>query len=262
MSEGTRSAVIRDAFADLGESAADDLRDDFNMVGTAYSLRKLRSRGFEPKVVVDIGAYVGGWTRMVKTVFPNCNVLMVEAQPEKERVLREVEEQYAGSVQTALQLLGPEEARDVLFHTMDMGSSVFEEHSNYPRKPTFLPMCTLDRLLEEEKLERPELLKVDVQGYELEVLKGGKHALSNAQVVILEVALLNYNESAPLVHEVLGFMAERGFVLYDIGEIIKSHAHLAVIQVDAIFIREDSRWRPAHFDFNETRVKASVHAEW
>jgi hypothetical protein len=47
---------------------------------------------------------------------------------------------------------------------------------------------------------------------ELECLRGGEATLAMAEVVQLEVALLNYNEGAPLAAETIAFMDGHGFV--------------------------------------------------
>ncbi len=58
-------------------------------------------------------------------------------------------------------------------------------------------------------------MKLDVQGYEIEVMKGGNIALTNSEAVLMEVALLEYNRGAPLINEVFEFMSSFGFVPYD-----------------------------------------------
>ena len=80
-------------------------------------------------------------------------------------------------------------------------------------------MTTLDSLLSEFNLQGPLLLKLDIQGFELEVLRGSRIALDFAEFVLLEVSTLNYNRGAPLVAEVLDFMNQRGFVLFDIADL-------------------------------------------
>ncbi|MEQ1554978.1 MAG: hypothetical protein ABL929_12405, partial [Ferruginibacter sp.] len=49
-----------------------------------WSLQNLKKKGFNPTQVVDIGAYEGGWTKDFLEVYPQSNILMIEAQPQKE----------------------------------------------------------------------------------------------------------------------------------------------------------------------------------
>ncbi len=87
------------------------------------------------------------------------------------------------------------------------------------------------------------LLKVDVQGYELEVLRGGTRTLALAEVVLLEVSLLEYNQGAPLMPEVVAFMASAGFVPYDVCGQFRRETDNALCQIDIMFVRRESALR-------------------
>ena len=94
----------------------------------------------------------------------------------------------------------------------------------------------------------PFLLKLDVQGYEIEVLKGGARALAEAEAFLLEVPLLQYNEGAPLFAEVVEFMKDAGFVAFDICGQVRRETDGALFQVDILFVPERSALR-AHMAF-------------
>jgi len=89
-------------------------------------------------------------------------------------------------------------------------------------------------------VESPVFLKVDTQGYELEILKGSKKLLPDIEAILLEVAIIEINEGAPLLHEVLGFLKSIGFVTYDILEIHRRPLDQALNQIDILFLRENS----------------------
>jgi hypothetical protein len=102
---------------------------------------------------------------------------------------------------------------------------------------------TLDAVLASRGL-KVDFLKLDVQGYELDVLKGGEHVLSQSEAVLLEASLVPTNAGAPLVSDVVRFMDERGFRLVDVcGEIRRRDGVLW--QVDLLFLRTTSRLLPA-----------------
>src|SRR2546422_465251 len=86
-------------------------------------------------------------------------------------------------------------------------------------------------------------LKLDVQGYELEVLRGAERTLTATDVVLMEVSLLQYNAGAPLFAEVTAFMKAIGFVVYDICGQLRRAADEALFQADLLFVREDSTLR-------------------
>jgi hypothetical protein len=120
-------------------------------------------------------------------------------------------------------------------------------------------MTTLDEVAGRAALEGPYFLKLDVQGYELEVLRGGTKLLRECGAILMEVALLEYNESAPLVSEVVAFMKERGFVLYDICGQSRREVDGALFQADLIFVPIESPLRaPKPFWLAEPGAKATL----
>ena len=77
-----------------------------------------------------------------------------------------------GFITAELALLGAQNGAVVEFIEMETGSSVDEERSYYNRRKVYKVTKTLDDLLTERHAPAVDLLKLDVQGYELEVLKG------------------------------------------------------------------------------------------
>lgn len=72
---------------------------------------------------------------------------------------------------------------------------------------------TLDSFLNEHKINTSEynFLNIDVQGFELEVLKGGYNTLNNIDAMILEINRDEVYEGCPMVEEIDLFLAEAGF---------------------------------------------------
>ena len=87
-----------------------------------------------------------------------------------------------------------------------------------------------------------------MQGSELDILERGQTALAAAEVVQLEVALLQYNEGAPLAHKVIEFMVSKGFLFFDIGGFVRPKP-LNLVQMDVLFVKKDSNLRQNFFDF-------------
>src|SRR5207249_1849771 len=100
--------------------------------------------GFRPRFAVDVGAYHGLWTKRFKAIFPDCGVVMVEAQEEKRYILDYVCQSFAGDVTYHIALLSSSEGEAVPFVEMETGSSVFEEASPCPRKLIHKTSRTLD----------------------------------------------------------------------------------------------------------------------
>jgi hypothetical protein len=104
-------------------------------------------------------------------------------------------------------------------------------------------MTSIDALIEWGYCQPPELLKLDVQGYELEILEGYKRHFDACQVIQSEISLVPIIEGAPLLHDVVNYLHERRFVMFDVDELIRAPSDGAVWQIDALFCRMDSRLR-------------------
>jgi FkbM family methyltransferase len=206
-----------------------------------WGLENLKRCGFCPASVIDVGACIGEWTKGARAIWPEAKYLMIEPQPNRQERLRSMCDE-----RVALQsvLLGSVESDAVPFHMDDLGgSSVLEQFQQKCPITTTLPMKTLDSVTAGHKLGGPILLKADVQGYELDVLRGAGQTLLDVEVVLLEVSLLPYNIGAPLFSEVVAFMAERRFLVYDFCSVHRRQSDDAAFQVDVLFAREDSALR-------------------
>jgi FkbM family methyltransferase len=210
------------------------------------SLHNLARNGYQPALVIDVGAHKGDWTLLAAGEFPAARLVMVEADREREPRLREVVGLLPGRVGLTMTLLGPEARADVRFFSMGMGSSVMEELTSAPRTEQHLPMQTLDAVVAASggaPAGAPVLLKLDVQGYELEVLRGGTQTLAASDVLIAELSLLEYNRGAPLMNEVIAYLDARGFVPYDLAGTVRRYEDSALFQVDMVFVRKDHALR-------------------
>ena len=206
-----------------------------------WSLENLRRCGFRPKNVIDIGAFRGEWTERTRAIWPEAKYLMIEPQPNRQDRLRSMCNE---SVSLESVVLGSVESEAVPFHMDDLGgSSVLEQLQDKCAATESLPMKTLDKVVAERKLVGPILLKADVQGYELEVLRGANGTLRQVEIILLEVSMLPYNIGAPLFADVVHFMTERRFLVYDICDLHRRQSDEAAFQVDMLFAREDSMLR-------------------
>src|SRR5229473_6729914 len=87
----------------------------FQVPDTEHSLRRMKRTGFDPHHVIDVGAYVGDWTRTCKEVFPQARVLMIEPQVSKLPELNSVASELK-NVEVRAVLLGAKEEQHVRFY--------------------------------------------------------------------------------------------------------------------------------------------------
>ncbi|MBW8785246.1 MAG: FkbM family methyltransferase [Novosphingobium sp.] len=207
--------------------------------------RRLTGKGYRPSGIIDVGAYRGEWTRLAPRVFRDVPTLMVEAQGGKIPHLERVCSELAG-VTYVNAALSSEPGKEVVFHEMETGSSLLHENSNVAAREVRMVTQTLDGIA--AAVPAPLFLKIDVQGAELMVLAGATATLDRADLVQLEIAVLEYNRGAPTMREVLDYMDARGFAPYDLaGWSRPDGVHL--VQIDLLFTRKDSSLRPRQFTF-------------
>jgi FkbM family methyltransferase len=199
-------------------------------------LRSLAGRGFSPQTIVDVGAYEGGWSKSAKTIWPNSTIIMFEPNTAKTSMLSKLASTLNGKLFT--DLLGARSGEMVSFNLMETGSSIMNERSSISRKTETRILSTLDSF--SANFQSPGLLKIDAQGYELEILKGAANSIKLFDAVLLEIALIEINEGAPLLHDVTAFMDELNFVACEVLETHRRPLDHAMSQIDMIFVRKGS----------------------
>lgn len=102
-----------------------------------------------------------------------------------------------------------------------------------------VPVVPLDHYVEAEKLPAPDLIKLDVQGYELAILEGGLRCLQAARFVISEVSFIPFYQGQPLFADVVAFMDQQGFELCALG--VDTPLGQELMQTDGLFARKGSR---------------------
>ena len=192
-------------------------------------LAYLRASGVELRRVLDLGAFEGKWTMLLKKVYPEAKVLMVDANTDKEPFLRPL-----GDFRIAV--LGEVDGREVdYFKCLDgdagSGNGIYRENTGYKFGAEKRRCVTLSTLLGSD--EGYDLIKMDIQGAELDVIRGGLPIIRNSRFLLLELQTHNYNLGAPHLEEVVAFLHGEGFGVVDIVDLMYSGDKL--IQVDVLF---------------------------
>jgi len=194
----------------------------------------LISKYFIPSKVLDIGANVGQFHQLFKTWYPSSYVYSVEASEDCEKYLQEITNDYYIGL-----LAENEDEYD--FHIIShdplcTGMSLYKENTEiWDHYSTSVKKkgITLDKLFENQEFD---LIKIDVQGAEIDVMNGGKNLCQKAKGIILEVSLTQYNENAPLYDEVISYM---GSINFKVAEILDTTKNEKSHQQDILFINQN-----------------------
>ena len=210
-----------------------------------WSIANMKRNGLQVKEVIDVGAYKGEFTRDVLKIYPDARYLMVEANPEREIDIKNfIASRNNSNLFYEMALLASESGRQQGFSVMDVASSALEEHHATGAKRVVLPTKTLDEVAASQGFTSVSFIKLDVQGYELEILKGGSKVMQTADAVLLEVSLMDIHKNVPLLRDALNFMFDRGLVAYDICSLAaRRPLDMALWQTDVLFVRENGALR-------------------
>jgi len=209
-------------------------------------LEDIRARGFTPKGIIDVGANRGNWTRMALSVFPNAKVIMIEPQQEMQKALKELCDEIQG-IEFIQAGAGKEKGQLVLTIWEDLaGSSFLPETSNEKLregKQRITPIITINEAIEDREDFSPDLVKLDIQGFELEALKGATSLFGKTQLFILETSLYQFMPKMPSTADCIQFMADHGYEFYDVTEYLRRPLDGALGQIDLAFALRDGDLR-------------------
>ena len=195
---------------------------------------------FSPRVIYDIGAHQGKWSTEVSALFPNAKIFMFEANPANEQNL-------VGSASSyVIAALSDQDGQKRQFFTpktgSNTGSSLYKAQNVDFRDDNleilFVETRRLDSLVKDKMLPRPDFMKLDVQGSELEVLRGAGDLLSDCRGIIAELSFVQGNEGAPQAGAVLSGIEALGFGCVDLCKARRTVIG-SVCEVDLLFVNKE-----------------------
>tara|TARA_B100001287_G_scaffold274667_1_gene280444 strand:- start:2289 stop:2966 length:678 start_codon:yes stop_codon:yes gene_type:complete len=182
------------------------------------------------KNVLDIGAASGDWSSHVKKLNPDAKFTLIEPNKlhnERLRSLGKVHNVYLSDEVTERDFYV---CKDPFQQT---GNGFYKEKSNVPFDKTTVKTQLLDTILQGEKFD---LIKLDVQGAEIEVIKGGMLTVQNAKWLQVEVPVFQYNIGSPSMYNLLGNLKAIGFYPFDIAQAL---FNVRCLYIDYIFVNRN-----------------------
>lgn len=182
------------------------------------------------KNVLDIGAASGDWSSHVKKLNPDAKFTLIEPNKlhnERLRSLGKVHNVYLSDEVTERDFYI---CKDPFQQT---GNGFYKEKSNVPFDKTTVKTQLLDTILQGEKFD---LIKLDVQGAEIEVIKGGMLTVQNAKWLQVEVPVFQYNIGSPSMYNLLGNLKAIGFYPFDIAQAL---FNVRCLYIDYIFVNRN-----------------------
>lgn len=250
--------MIKKAILGLFDTLGYELRPRGGRGSLAGVLRHAGGVGLVPATVIDVGAAYGDFTRTCSTVFRQARFLMIEPLDEYGPHLAEICRTVPNATIAAVAATSEAGERTINVHPDLVGSSFYRENedSDVNGAPRQVRAETLDGLAEDTGAQPPFLVKIDVQGAELDVLEGAGSVLAESQFVVLEVSFFRFFEGAPLFHDVVSYMNSKGFVVYEVFGMSYRPLDGALAQADVVFIPEGGAFRAHHHYATRTQREA------
>jgi len=182
-------------------------------------LEKLKADGVNPAVIYDIGAAVLHWTKNAKRVWPNAKIIAFDG-------VRELKQFFVDhTIDHSIEVFTDVDGKDIVFYEDPI---CLGGNSYYRENPTFSPAATkiyndasgkkrtgmtIDSVVLKNNFPLPDFVKMDVQGAEIDVLRGMTNTLKYVKHLIVELQHVEYNLGAKGVAVSTPIIQSLGFQL-------------------------------------------------
>jgi FkbM family methyltransferase len=198
------------------------------------------------KTVIDIGANVGEFTTIFAEVFPDARIYAFEPLPDCFAQLSKVARRYQGRVKEFDIALGAQQGSFEFHRSAWAPASSFREMNklhklNYPHsagsKTVKVNLETLDKIFSNIDLKKNVFIKMDVQGFEDEVIKGGYDVINRAQILVIECSLQQTYVDEPMFDGIYQLLHPMGFEYRGALKQSIRNDDQSFLQADCIFIK-------------------------
>ena len=239
------SPSIKETLRSLAEATGHEVRNT-----NVYTSPKLRHRllfsQLQIDLVVDVGANTGQFARQCRAAGYRGKLISFEPSAAAHAsLLQSAAADPLWNVADRMALGAPTGETEINIAANSFSSSILpmlDSHLSAAPESRYLhkekvPLRRLDDVLPSDNSSRRIFLKLDVQGYESQVLAGATQLLSQTLAVQLEMSLLPLYKGETLMPEICAMMAHNGFELWDLEPSFRNPTTGRLLQIDGIFTR-------------------------
>lgn len=195
-------------------------------------------------VFIDGGANNGTTIVKINNMFPKSKIIAFEPVPE---VAKSIKFKDNNLVKIFTKALGNKDEKITFLVNKNSFTSSFLEPGLIKRynpglgdlvKKIQVDCMKIDSLVEKKIIPQPDIIKLDLQGYELEAIRGAKNTLPNVKIIYSEIEFVKYYKNQALFHDISTFLEKNNFSLFNFYGLY-THDDGQLIAGDAIFINNN-----------------------
>lgn len=223
----------------------------YQLIKVPYSNRKIKSGSYKwlqdlnINTILDIGANEGQFTKVITQILPGVQVYSFEPLKVAYEIFKS---QFKGNnkIEIFNFALGDEDKQSSIYKNEFSASSsviamteLLKEAFPFSRSVTEekITIKRLDDFSYNLNLNKEILMKIDVQGFELNVLKGAENTLRDVKLIIVETSFFELYQKQPLFKDVYNYLIRNGFNYFGSLEQIYDERDGKILQSDSIFLR-------------------------
>lgn len=228
------------------------IRDLFNTIGADVSRfpqaasQMIWLKELNINTIVDVGANLGQFVKKIVKVLPHSKVLCFEPLPEEFQKLKRI---FKNNPNFSIKnyALGNSTGK-MYFHKSKFSPSssvlnMSDIHKfNFPFTSASIQievmMEKLDNFLSEIDPDEKTLVKIDVQGYESEVISGGEQVIRKSKVLLIEVSFRELYNGQKLFDDLYPRLRELGYRYKGSFNNVYSNLNGEILQGDSVFVKE------------------------
>jgi FkbM family methyltransferase len=205
----------------------------------------LKQFGFSPTHIIDVGANHGNWTRKAIQYFPDVAYTLVEPQADLKRHVQDLIDSgykiqwiHAGAGDTPGILAFTISNRDDSSSFVPVNERKFSPADGSHQ--VSVEVRTLNDIVSKSGLPVPEMVKIDAEGFDLQVLCGASDLFGKTDIFLVEavVCCVDYQNT---LSKVVQFMSDAGYRLIDITNLNRSPKDNVLWLCEFAFLRNQSQ---------------------
>lgn len=201
--------------------------------GKMHALHNLRKTGFNPSLVIDVGAQIG--TPELYQTFPDAHHIFIEPVIECIATLQDIAKGLNSVSIYNCAISNTNGTAELSVTDSKQYASIDESIGTEVRT---IEVRTIDSIMEDYPNNYgPTLLKIDVDGPEIKVLQGSKSLFKQDCVIVIESSMADEN---PRFSSIVEYLKAYGYEVFDIVDPLYRQTDWHLWQVDLILVKKDS----------------------